>query len=1234
MKKNLLSVIFSLCFIAFASGQSKEQLWGIMNGIPVHFDLNGDNLIRINGDTTGTGRQTSLVQLGNDGYLYGTSTYNQTDTRLIYKIHKDSTVLHIVIRLKYGARILSLAIDDHNVIFGSALDQLTGIHFVFKVENDGHNYRILHRFPVGNWIHGVIVDEDFIYGTQGIGAGDGTLTVFKISKADASHHTLVTVEGSPATPLLLTRNDELVWITSARYSFNEKQINKIHKNGTDFLVLGYFSTQSPDVSPLIETRDGKIFAAYTAAGYPATRFIFRLETDQYGFAEQIQIQDNSWAPSGNFIELPDGRLISESLDTSVILFFSPDDGAQHYVPSGNLRNLRDVGTDGKVYGVTGDGASYAPPASLYAANLDGSDFKILHTFGVNDGGSFTRSLIEGTDGNIYGTNALGGANTNGTVFKISPEGITKIFDNGDLTVGPIYANTDGYLYTHNTSLPGCDRLTLFRFKTNGEGVEKTCVRQRPFSSSGPIQLSTGEMVGVSMDGVESGFMYRFKPDLGGIEVLRSFNKESGKVPVSILEGSNGYLYGINYSGGAYNLGGVFRVKPDGSDYKLLVQFDGKNGWNTSTNLVQDNDGTLYGVMPTYSPSRKGFIFSLQPDGSDYKVAFDFTSPELAGISPGERILMDESGRLYNNGTRDREVFLYAINPDGQEFQKIVSGAVELSFISKSLTRALVQVIQPADRAVDLPIKNNFHVTPVKYAETYTLQLSKRSDFITIEQTKTHTANSIEIGGLEYGTTYFARVKTNLWPAFGPVTRFRTRTAELRLWGVTSTGGTGSNGTIFSIDLTGTSFVKYHDYSEPYNVANLHDKLIPLDDGETLLGYSVPPKEVSANSLGEIFTIKVDGNGFEVIKDDGLSYGGLMKSSNKSFYYTDSWANQWLGAIFSFEPDSKEWARRHAFKRNDGTNPVSALLEYNGYLYGMTPRGGYNNNGNGTIYRVRLTDHAFDKIHDFHQPMGKNPEGSLIDGTNGFLYGMTTSGGSANYGSIFRVKPDGSEFKKLHDFSNANGRKPLGDLLLYGGRLYGMTSLGGKYKLGVIFRINRDGSGYVIQHHFSGSDGAQPLKNLMVYKGYFYGMTSKGGSGDLGVIFKIKSDGTEFKKLFDFDYNTGGAPDGSLLLVPTPPSTVTKSARSAVAALVVEDAEQQVSVEAYPNPFLDILYVNITHSADTEFQSVLMDASGRIVGTQTGPTNTTAAIRTDVSQGLYVLKVTVGNLTKHIRVVRK
>lgn len=1231
MKRNALLLILKLWFIAFAA-QSQEQLWGIKDGLPFHVGLNGENFTLIKGDTTGTGRAGSLNFLGSDNYLYGLTSDHLTQLRIIYKIHKDSTVYHPVIHLKAGSIISTFTLDESNTIFGGA-DDVNG-SFIFKVDNDGKNFSILHRFPERVYINSLVTDEENIYGT--FVDPVPSVVVFKLAKDGASYQFLMSRHGSPATPLLLTREGFLIWITSATGDFNFKQIYAVKKDGEIGVLysLGTFRTEHPEINNLIQTRDGKIYGAFTAEGYPSVRNIFRIETDRNTFAELIQVQDINWVPGGAFIELPDGRLVSKSSVTPLLLTFSPSDGSQEFVPFQGGGSLNAIASDGRIFGTQPGDNFYTPPAQIYSANIDGSDVKIMHTFGVSEIGSITGTLIEGPDGNVYGNNLIGGKFTNGTVFKISPQGINKIFDNNELSVGPIYASTDGYIYSHNYLSDPCPNLTLFRFKTDGSGVESNCTKLYPISYSQPIQLSTGEMVGLSSVGYGNGFMYRLKPNLGGFDILRSFTRETGKQPVGkLLEGLDGYLYGVNKSGGAFNLGGIFKVKRDGTDYRMLVVFDGKNGWSTQTSLVQDKNGVLYGVIPPYN-RKKPFIFSLNADGSDYKVAIDFTSAELAGLSPGPTLMMDNSGRLYNTGSIGEESFIYSMTTDGQELKKIVSGPVGLSFISKGSQPAIVQVIQPSNKAADQPVKIDFHVTQVLYAEEYTLQLSTVRDFSTITHTKTSATTSIEITGLDYGTTYFTRVKTNLWPAFGPVTQFRTKDAALRFWGVTATGGTGTNGTVFSISTDGTSFIKYHDYTGEDNDVYLHDKLIPLEDGATLLGYSVPPKDMIDNSAGEMFTIKVDGTGFNVIKASNHTYGGLMKTSAQSFYYADAGANLWRGAIFSFETID-QWISRHGFNRTDGMNPNSSLLEHDGYLYGMTPRGGYNNNSNGVIYRLRLNDNAFEKIHDFNKPLGKNPEGSLIDGTNGFLYGMTTSGGSANYGSIFRIKPDGTEFKKLHDFNNANGRRPMGDLVLSGGRLFGMTMVGGKYKLGVVFRINRDGSGYTILHHFSGADGAEPLKNLTSYKGYLYGMTSKGGASDLGVIFKIKADGTDFKKLFDFNWNTGGAPDGSLVLIPTPIPAVHQLATTEVATLASGELNEQVSVEAYPNPWVDdILYLQITGTDDGEFQSVMIDTNGRIVGTYNGTTDTTAAIKTELSPGIYVLKVKVGNITKAIRVVRR
>jgi uncharacterized repeat protein (TIGR03803 family) len=84
------------------------------------------------------------------------------------------------------------------------------------------------------------------------------------------------------------------------------------------------------------------------------------------------------------------------------------------------------GTDGNFYGTAAQGG----------ANGDGTVFKItasgtlttLYTFAGPDGSFPHAGLIQGTDGNFYGTTYYGGANNDGTIFKITPAGaLTQLY---------------------------------------------------------------------------------------------------------------------------------------------------------------------------------------------------------------------------------------------------------------------------------------------------------------------------------------------------------------------------------------------------------------------------------------------------------------------------------------------------------------------------------------------------------------------------------------------------------------------------------------------------------------------------------------------------------------------------------------------------------------------------------------------------------------------------------------
>ena len=126
--------------------------------------------------------------------------------------------------------------------------------------------------------------------------------------------------------------------------------------------------------------------------------------------------------------------------------------------------------------------------------------------------------------------------------------------------------------------------------------------------------------------------------------------------------------------------------------------------------------------------------------------------------------------------------------------------------------------------------------------------------------------------------------------------------------------------------------------------------------------------------------------------------------------------------------------------------------------------------------------------------GKYPNGDLIsDGT--FLYGMTTQGGINDMGTIFKIKPDGTGFVKLLDFAGAiNGMYPYGSLFSDGTFLYGMTSEGGTTNMGAIFKIKPDGTGFVKLLNFTGTaNGRNPQGSLISDGTFLYGMTCNGGA---------------------------------------------------------------------------------------------------------------------------------------------
>ncbi|MFZ2205519.1 MAG: choice-of-anchor tandem repeat GloVer-containing protein [Minisyncoccia bacterium] len=305
----------------------------------------------------------------------------------------------------------------------------------------------------------------------------------------------------------------------------------------------------------------------------------------------------------------------------------------------------------------------------------------------------------------------------------------------------------------------------------------------------------------------------------------------------------------------------------------------------------------------------------------------------------------------------------------------------------------------------------------------------------------------------------------------------------------------------------------------------------ISDGTFLYGMT---EYGGTNSAGAIFKIKPNGTGYSKLlnfysTNGSYPSGDLISDGTFLFGMTEYGGANNFGTIFKIMPDGSGYTNLLDFDgTTNGKYPTSSLISDGTFLYGMTGKGGIN--GKGVVFKIKPDGTGYSKLLDFSGTAnGSSPLGSLIsDGV--FLYGMTHDGGSSDYGVLFKIDSNGTGFTKLLDFTNTNGMYPYGSLISDGVFLYGMTSVGGANSMGVIFKIKLDGTGYSKLFDFSGgASGKVPNSSLISDGTFLYGMTQYGGTSDNGVIFKIKQDGTGFSKLLNFAGATNGQyPTGSFV----------------------------------------------------------------------------------------------------------
>src|SRR5206468_172207 len=133
--------------------------------------------------------------------------------------------------------------------------------------------------------------------------------------------------------------------------------------------------------------------------------------------------------------------------------------------------------------------------------------------------------------------------------------------------------------------------------------------------------------------------------------------------------------------------------------------------------------------------------------------------------------------------------------------------------------------------------------------------------------------------------------------------------------------------------------------------------------------------------------------------------------------------------------------------SDGYAAYGSLIQAsNNKLYGLTYSGGLNDQG--ALFEYDIISNTYTKKFDFSSASGYSSYSTLLQATNGKLYGMTNSGGINDLGVLFEYDISANSYTKKVDFSTANGSHPIGSLMeANDGKLYGMTTSG------VLFQYN-------------------------------------------------------------------------------------------------------------------------------------------------------------------------------------
>lgn len=703
--------------------------------------------------------------------------------------------------------------------------------------------------------------------------------------------------------------------------------------------------------------------------------------------------------------------------------------------------------------------------TLYSINSDGSDFEVMHTFEQGAYSLKYTSLVNYTDGKLYGVSSSGGGSLKGTIFRFDPSTnktetlyhFKSTGNDGQLPEARLCLAPNGKFYgvtyVGGTNFDG----TIFSFDPS----TKTYTKLYDFISSSSGKNPFGGMVYVSgtilygtckAGGANNyGTLFSFDYSSNTFSLLTTFTHTNGREPRgNLLKASNGSVYGTTFYGGSSSGGTLFEYNPSTSTFTKRVDFTGTNGSYPYSGLIQSSTGKLWGVTTSGGSNGEGVIYEYTISNNTLTRRYSLSS-STNGSYPYCDLIEAPNGDLYGTapgGGANGQGTLFSFDTTSYSFTNEMS--FNWGFNGRQPYASLM--ITPSGKIFGMTLEGGWYDNGVLFEYEYlTSTYSVKCEFISYGLGKKPIAGMI-------------------------------KASNNKLYGTTETGGRYGGGVLFELDpATNTYTVKKH-FNQDTTGTESSSPLLQAANGN-IFGFTTTN---GPSGYGTMFEYNPTNDSFFVRVNFSNSngqplYNAMTQHSNGNIYGTIRGGGTYgYGHLFEYNPSTKVFTVKYSFNTgSNGANPVMRMAEApNGKLYGMT----YS--PSGVIFEYDPSTNTYTKKISFNSSNhGIYPTASLTLATNGLLYGTTSQGGANTNGVLFSYDYSNNTFTKLVEFGNnlyGNGKSPIGGVMqASNGNLYGTCNLGGSNNNGILYEYNLSNNSFTKILNLVDSLGGGPTLNIPV-----------------------------------------------------------------------------------------------------------------------------------------------------------